>query len=249
MDRRLLALFALLGCACASSTPAPSEPEPSEDSGAPVVIEADNPAEPAPTCAPVDSAGLAHLYPAAFTRVSEVETGIERELILVDGGVSPASEGRYLLLDERGPLTLASVSRQRGEGPVQVELDPIEPWLRDPPPRPGESWSHQVLVGPLAEPLPCAKLMFVGLARAGASAERAPEPGTRAFPRGEPVYAVDLDGDDAADLALYQATVAERSYGDEVELEWEAQTFVFRDGAWVELDSATWTTRDYYGPL
>ena len=254
MARSVLVFLAVLGLGCGPAAPPPSaEPNRASASAsapAAVVVEVENEVAPGPACAAVDPAGLAHLYPAEFTRVTEVGTGIEREVILVDGGVSPASEGRYLLLDGKGPLSLATVVRQGGEGPVQVELERVGDWLREPPPRPGGSWSHQVVVGPVEGPLPCAKLMFFGLARAGASAEREPEPGTRALPDpdNEPYYLVDLDGDEAADLVLYTSG-SERSFGDEVLIKWSSETWVFREDAWAKLDEARWETRDYYGDL
>jgi hypothetical protein len=148
-----------------------------------------------PSAPPVDLIEVARAD-IAWTDASARTTFTQ---VTVDALLGGTLNARYLLVDTAGPiatLTLDRATKTRAaclsQGTFRVG-GAIHHVPRDP--------AHVVVVGPLDASAAKPRLMFVGLARAGRPASEAAEPlGVAPPPGGEPLYAVDLDGDRVADL-------------------------------------------------
>jgi hypothetical protein len=230
--------------------PAPSPSALSDGAAAPPA-----PTASAPEAAPsgVDSAGLP-------TQLFEVEAGEAEELpshsrvffMMTEQLLTRPSDGLYEILDVRGRIGDARIipERIRGFGhsdapPLHAELSWIEPPARDP-----EGSVHAVGVGPLSSSLPRARLLLTGLARAGLSADAPDEAQSGRVPADLPVrYAVDLDGDDLADLlSTYMRNLVPRAGPHRLRYHVSAKTLLRVAGAWREVEACDWTEEELVGP-
>jgi hypothetical protein len=148
--------------------------------------------------------------------VSLLDPGPVRE-VLGEEVIGAPRPGRYFVLDFQGLLAEVRVFRSReltssmvsgGSPPHQYELRLVGrpargAWSYDPP----NDTGHIVAVGPLREVPTRGRLMRMGLALAGLAADAPQDAPGVPLPPGiapdELTYAIDLDGDAAADLFSY----------------------------------------------
>ncbi len=197
------------------------------------------------------TAATPHLYEAEFGFVSQPDGSIKAAHVRVTQGFSMPAAGVYLVIDERGPLARLEVTRatQGDSGLVGMELTPKTPWLRGPPERDTAISTHYVVVGPFGEGRPCARLMFLGLARAGHAASRPADPPGRALPgnRG-PRYAVDLDRDGKADLIRYIFSRGSSMKGPISIRRFAGETWRHDGRRWSRIEQRQWEQSDLIGP-
>lgn len=175
------------------------------------------------------------LWSDASTRTTFTQVAVAE---LMNGNLN----GRFLLLDAAGPiatLALDRVGKTRVSCLSQVTfrvVGAIHHVPRDP--------AHVVVIGPMDAPAPKARLMFLGLAVAGhAPSEPVESLGVAAPPGGAPTYAVDLDGDRAADVLVrrgeqhgaFEKGVAQIRH---VEEQWQ------RAREWTRTSACEWTSLD-----
>jgi hypothetical protein len=206
-----------------------------------------NPASPHARAAGGASFEFRHLFPVEAV---DTTTSTGRVTVLLsDRMLSRPSPGNYLLVDIEGRLGEARIllDRVRGltqrlEPPFHVELEWETPPLRD-----AHSSGMIAAVGPLRATLPSARLMRTGMASGFVDGEIRAE--AVVAPRGQPTYAVDLDGDARADAVGY----FERREGGPVaphELGWTAIAESWRRRAeqWERIEYCSWDGMDLIGP-
>ncbi len=175
------------------------------------------------------------LWSDASTRTTFTQVAVAE---LLNGNV----RGQFLLVDTAGPiatLALDHVGKTRVSCLSQVTfrvVGAIHHVPRDP--------AHVVVIGPIDAPAAKARLMFLGLAVAGhAPSEPVDSLGVTAPPGGAPTYAVDLDGDRAADVLVrrgeehgaFDKGVAQVRHFEE---QWQ------RARAWSRTGACEWTSLD-----
>ncbi len=195
--------------------------------------------------------GVAQPPPLLVFEVT-TEVGPVRAMIAEGVPLSPGP-GRYFALDRRGLRCEVRVVRTReltssmlvsGRPPHQVELAVVGDapcWTE------GPGGEHVVVVGPLAAPPARARLMALGLARAGSSpgaipreAPGVPLPEDRADD--QIGFAVDLDGDRTADVV----TTADRrslpaSGRGTFRVEHRQRTWTRAGRTWTSAAGTAWT--------
>lgn len=238
-----LAACALFVAACGPRTPpegavAPSEP-PAADSA---------------TAVPDTAAAATPL------QLFEVEAGDAEEwpsgrrvfFMMAERVLTLPGDGRYEILDVRGRIGEAEIlpDRIRGYGrteaaPWHVELSWIEPPARD-----VRDVPHLVGIGPLSSSLPRARLLLASLARAGLTADAPHEAESGRVPADLPVrYAVDLDGDNIADLlSSYESTREPDDSTPWLRYHVSAKTLLRVEGSWREVEACEWTEEELVGP-
>ena len=197
---------------------------------------------------------------AAPTQLFDVEAGYAEELpshsrvffMTADQVLTRPSDGLYEILDVRGRIGDARIipERIRGYGhsddpPLHAELSWIEPPARDP-----KGLVHVVGIGPLASSLPRARLLLTAVARAGLSADVPDEAQRGQIPADLPVrYAVDLDGDDIADLlSTYVGTQEPSDLPHRLRYHVSAKTLRRTASSWRVVEECDWTEEELVGP-
>lgn len=155
--------------------------------------------------------------------------------------------GTYLLLDTQGTVARLALESARGRADAcpYSAVFVVEGALTRTP----TAAEHLVVMGPVQDARATGRLLFRGLPTAGHGASRAPEPlGVRAPGGAEPLYAVDTNGDNVADLAMTWIRKFGEVKNTKLDRKEIAETFQHQAREWAMTAHCSWHEADLVGP-
>jgi hypothetical protein len=155
--------------------------------------------------------------------------------------------GTYLLLDTQGPVARLALESARGRADAcpYSAVFVVEGGLSRTP----LTSDHLVVLGPVQDARATGRLLFRGLATAGHPAGRAPEAlGVRAPGGAEPLYAVDTNGDNVADLAMTWVRKFGEVKNTKLDRKEIAESFQHQGREWAMTAHCSWHEADLVGP-